>query len=50
MKYESKLPDINKLQAQISAHRPLDSYELKQLKEYYRIGPVQQRPLLVTDI
>jgi Fic family protein len=38
MKYESRLPDIDKLQEQITAHRPLDSYELKQLKEYYRIG------------
>ncbi len=38
MEYQNRLPDIDKLQDQIRNHRPLDAYELKQLKEYYRIG------------
>lgn len=38
MKYVDRLADNNKLQEKICAHRPLDIYELKQLKEYYRIG------------
>ncbi len=38
MKYVDRLADNNKLQEKIRAHRPLDIYELKQLKEYYRIG------------
>ncbi len=38
MNYENRLLDNDKLQERIRAHRPLDSYEVKQLKEYYRIG------------
>lgn len=38
MKYENRLVDNEKLQEKIRAHRPLDAYEVKQLKEYYRIG------------
>ena len=38
MNYENRLADNDKLQKMIRAHRPLDSYEVKQLKEYYRIG------------
>lgn len=38
MNYENRLLDNEKLQERIRAHRPLDSYEIKQLKEYYRIG------------
>lgn len=38
MNYRTRLPDNDKLQEKIRAHRPLDSYEVKQLKDYYRIG------------
>lgn len=38
MEYHNRLPDIDKLQDQIRSHRPLDDYELQQLKAYYRIG------------
>jgi len=38
MDYQNRLPDIDILQDQIRNHRPLDAYELQQLKEYYRIG------------
>jgi len=38
MNYENRLTDSDKLQEKIRAHRPLDTYEVKQLKEYYRIG------------
>lgn len=38
MRYENRLLDNDSLQDKIRAHRPLDSYEVKQLKEYYRIG------------
>ncbi len=38
MNYENRLADNDKLQEMIRAHRPLDAYEIKQLKEYYRIG------------
>ncbi len=38
MKYENRLADNDKLQEKIRAHRPLDAYEVKQLKEYFRIG------------
>lgn len=38
MNYDSRLIDNNNLQEKIRAHRPLDSYEVKQLKEYFRIG------------
>ena len=38
MIYKNRLADNDKLQEKIRAHRPLDSYEVKQLKEYYRIG------------
>lgn len=38
MKYENRLTDNDMLQETIRAHRPLDAYEIKQLKEYYRIG------------
>lgn len=38
MKYENRLTDNDKLQKKIRAHRPFDSYEVKQLKEYFRIG------------
>ena len=36
--YENRLTDNDNLQEEIRAHRPLDAYEVKQLKEYYRIG------------
>lgn len=36
--YENRLNDIDRQQKQIAALRPLDSCELQQLKEYYRIG------------
>lgn len=38
MTYENRLRDNDRLQEKIRAHRPLDAYEVKQLKEYYRIG------------
>ncbi len=38
MNYENRLADNDKLQEIIRAHRPLDAYEVMQLKEYYRIG------------
>ena len=38
MKYENRLTDNDTLQVKIRAHRPLDIYEVTQLKEYYRIG------------
>ena len=38
MKYQNRLAENDKLQEKIRAHRPLDAYEVKQLKEYYRIG------------
>lgn len=38
MKYEKRLTDNDKLQEKIKGHRPLDAYEVKQLKDYYRIG------------
>lgn len=38
MKYENRLTDNDTLQEKIRAHRPLDSYEVTQLKEYFRIG------------
>jgi Fic family protein len=38
VKYVNRLADNNKLQEKIQAHRPLDAYEVSQLKEYYRIG------------
>jgi len=38
MSYENRLFDNDKLQEKILAHRPIDAYEVKQLKEYYRIG------------
>ena len=38
MKYENRLTDNDKFQEKIRAYRPLDSYEMKQLKEYFRIG------------
>lgn len=38
MKYENRLAENDKLHEKIRAYRPLDSHEVKQLKEYYRIG------------
>jgi len=38
MNYINRIPDIDILQEKIKAHRPLDAEELRQLKEYYRIG------------
>jgi Fic family protein len=38
MNYQNRLSDNDTLQEKICSHRPLDSFELKQLKEYYRIG------------
>jgi Fic family protein len=38
MRYQNRLVDNDRLQEKIQAHRPLDSYETNQLKEYYRIG------------
>ncbi len=38
MRYDNRLSDNDELQKKIQAHRPLDEYEVKQLKEYFRIG------------
>jgi|GEM_PF-6166931 len=38
MNYQNRLTENSKLQEKIRFHRPLDSFKLKQLKEYYRIG------------
>ena len=38
MNYDNRLGDNDILQGKIRAHRPLDAYEIKQLKEYFRIG------------
>jgi Fic family protein len=38
MGYGNRLADNTKLLEKIRVRRPLDSYEVKQLKEYYRIG------------
>jgi Fic family protein len=38
MNYQNRLTENDNLQEKIRAHRPLDTYEVKQLKEYYRIG------------
>lgn len=38
MTYPNRLTDNSALQEKIRSHRPLDEYELKQLREYYRIG------------
>lgn len=38
MNYTNRLTDNVTLLEKIRAHRPLDSYEVKQLREYYRIG------------
>src|SRR6266568_9451019 len=38
MRYDNRLSDNDDLQKKIQAHRPLDEYEVKQLKEYFRIG------------
>jgi Fic family protein len=38
MIYEKRLADNDKLQEKIRAHRPLDAYEVKQVKDYFRIG------------
>lgn len=38
MNYDNRLGDNDILQGKICAHRPLDAYEIKQLKEYFRIG------------
>src|ERR1035437_2795784 len=38
MGYENRLADNTKLLEKIRVRRSLDSYEVKQLKEYYRIG------------
>lgn len=37
-KYRNRLPDLDSLQTQIAQRRPLKRYELKELREYYRIG------------
>ena len=38
MNYPNRLTDNDNLQEKIRSHRPLDAFELKQFKEYYRIG------------
>lgn len=38
MKFDNRIADCDKLQAKIRAHRPLVPEELRQLREYYRIG------------
>jgi Fic family protein len=38
MVFANKLSDIDILQEKIRAHRPLSVHELRQIKEYYRIG------------
>ena len=38
MNFENRLTDNDKLQDKIRAHKPLDTYEIKQLKEYFRIA------------
>jgi hypothetical protein len=37
MNIENRLTDNDKLQEKIRAHRPLDSYEVKQLPGAYRL-------------
>ncbi|KPA10437.1 hypothetical protein MHK_009350, partial [Candidatus Magnetomorum sp. HK-1] len=36
--FDNKLKQIDKLQKEIDSIRPLNIHEIKQLKEYYRIG------------
>lgn len=38
MSYQNRLLDNDTLQEKIRSRRPLDAFEIKQLKEYYRIG------------
>src|ERR687887_230700 len=38
MKFENRLRDVDRQQEKIRAHRPLTAEELRQLREYYRIG------------
>ena len=38
MKFDNRIPDCDKLQKKIKSHRPLTADELRQLREYYRIG------------
>ncbi len=38
MEHHNRLADIDVLQEKIKANRPLDEEEMRQLKEYYRIG------------
>ena len=38
MRYEDRLPEVDKLQARIAALRPLSQHELDELKRYYRLG------------
>jgi len=39
MKYDNKIKEIDKLNEQIEQFRPISKELLKQIKEYYRIGP-----------
>ena len=38
LKYRNRLPEIDKLQLEISRRRPLKRDEIKELREYYRVG------------
>ena len=38
MDFENRIPDIDRLQQEINAYRPLSERVLAQLKAYYRIG------------
>lgn len=38
MNYQNRFIDNDMLQKKIREHRPLDAYEIKQMKEYFRIG------------
>lgn len=38
MKFENRLRDVDRQQEKIRTHRPLTAEELRQLREYYRIG------------
>ncbi|MFH1957331.1 MAG: Fic family protein [bacterium] len=38
MDFRNRVKDVDRLQEEINKYRPLNRYQLKQLKEYYRIG------------
>ena len=36
--YENKIKEIDELQKEINSYRPLQGQQLKELREYYKIG------------